>query len=158
MDCSSIKCACELHGVISGSSEITGTLSSMAELNGSLSGESTLNGTIEVYDGETIPTYVGEYEVTPSTETQILQTADKRMARDVTIYPVTGKSAETYTPNTSDQIIESGQYLLGDQTIKGDANLQAENIADGVTIFGVEGSLTAAEIVQDPTTKELFIS
>ena len=158
MDCSSIKCECELHGVISGSSEITGTLSSMAELNGSLSGESTLNGTIEVYDGETVPTYVGEYEVTPSTETQILQTADKRMARDVTIYPVTGKSAETYTPTTSDQIIESGQYLLGDQTIKGDANLQAENIADGVTIFGVEGSLTAAEIVQDPTTKELFIS
>ena len=158
MDCSSIKCACELHGVISSVSEITGSLSGVADLDGSLSGESTLNGTIQVYDGETVPTYMGEYEVTPSTEMQILPTADKRMIRDVTVNPVTGKSAETYIPTTSDQIIESGQYLLGDQTIKGDANLQAENIADGVTIFGVEGSLTSAEIVQDPTTKELFIS
>lgn len=53
---------------------------------------------------------------------------------------VTKKAAETYTPNTADQTIASGQYLNGDQIIKGDANLTAANIKSGVSIFGVDGS------------------
>lgn len=52
------------------------------------------------------------------------------------------KAAATYTPTTADQTIASGQYLTGAQTIKGDANLLAENIKDGVTIFGVLGTYT----------------
>lgn len=71
---------------------------------------------------------------------------------------ITSKAAATYTPTTSDQTISSGQYLSGAQTIKGDPNLQASNIANGVTIFGVEGSLSAAVISQDGTTKVLSIS
>lgn len=71
---------------------------------------------------------------------------------------ITGKSAQTYTPTTSNQTIASGQYLAGAQTIEGDANLQAQNIASGVTIFGVTGTLSAAVIVQDQVTKELSIS
>lgn len=50
------------------------------------------------------------------------------------------KGATTYTPNTSNQTITSGTYLTGTQTIKGDANLKAENIAEGVSIFGVTGT------------------
>ena len=53
---------------------------------------------------------------------------------------VPSKDAASYTPGTEDQIIASGQYLSGDQTIKGDANLLAENIKSGVSIFGVAGS------------------
>lgn len=71
---------------------------------------------------------------------------------------ITSKSATTYTPTTSDQTIASGQYLSGAQTIKGDANLTASNIANGVTIFGVTGSLSAAVISQDGVTKVLSIS
>lgn len=71
---------------------------------------------------------------------------------------ISGKSAETFTPTTSDQTIASGQYLSGTQTIKGDSNLQAQYIANGVSIFGVEGTLSAAVISQDQTTKELSIS
>ena len=71
---------------------------------------------------------------------------------------ISSKSAQTYTPTTSDQTISSGQYLSGAQTIKGDANLTAVNIAAGVTIFGVVGSLSAATISQDSTTKVLSIS
>ena len=52
----------------------------------------------------------------------------------------TAKAAATYTPTTSDQTITAGQYLTGDQTIKGDANLLAANIVQGVTIFGVTGT------------------
>jgi hypothetical protein len=53
---------------------------------------------------------------------------------------ISSKTSATYTPGTSDQTIAAGQYLSGDQTISGDANLVAANIAAGVTIFGVEGT------------------
>ena len=57
---------------------------------------------------------------------------------------VTKKSAQTYTPRTSDQTIAKDQYLSGDQTIKGDSNLVASNIKKGVSIFGVTGSYGAS--------------
>ena len=68
------------------------------------------------------------------------------------------KSAATYTPGTSDQTIAANQYLVGAQTIKGDANLLASNILKNVTIFGVTGSLALPSISQDSTTKVLTIS
>ncbi len=71
---------------------------------------------------------------------------------------IQSKSAQTYTPTTSDQTIQAGQYLGGRQTIKGDPNLTSANIASGVTIFGVAGTLTSATITQDSTTKVLSIS
>lgn len=71
---------------------------------------------------------------------------------------ISSKAAQTYTPTTSDQTINAGQYLSGAQTIKGDANLTAANIANGVTIFNVTGSLSSATISQDSTTKVLSIS
>ena len=70
----------------------------------------------------------------------------------------TEKAAQTYTPGTSDQTIASGQILTGNQTIKGDVNLVAGNILNGVTIFGVSGSLTLPTISQDGTSKVLSIS
>ena len=71
---------------------------------------------------------------------------------------ISSKTAATYTPTTSDQTIAAGQYLSGAQTIQGDANLTPANIASGVSIFGVQGSLTAATISQNSTTKVLSIS
>lgn len=53
---------------------------------------------------------------------------------------LTVKAAQTITPSTTDKTIASGTYLTGTQTIKGDANLVAENIAEGVSIFGVTGT------------------
>ena len=53
---------------------------------------------------------------------------------------VPSKDAASYTPGTEDQIIASGTYLTGAQTVKGDANLIAGNIKKGVSIFGVAGS------------------
>lgn len=71
---------------------------------------------------------------------------------------ISSKAAASYTPTTSDQTISAGQYLSGAQTIVGDANLVASNIASGVSIFGVTGSLTSAVISQDSSTKVLSIS
>ena len=50
------------------------------------------------------------------------------------------KSSQIITPGTTDQTINSGVYLTGVQTIKGDSNLVAGNIKSGVSIFGVTGT------------------
>ena len=71
---------------------------------------------------------------------------------------MTVQAAQTITPTTSDQTIASGTYLTGAQTIKGDANLQSQYIASGISIFGVSGSLSAPVISQDALTKVLSIS
>ena len=70
---------------------------------------------------------------------------------------IPSKAAATITPSTSDQTIAAGQYLAGAQTVKGDQNLRAENIRSGVSIFGIDGGLTSAVLVQDPVTRVLTI-
>lgn len=49
------------------------------------------------------------------------------------------KEAEVIIPNTTNQIINEKQFLIGPQTIVGEPNLIAENIARDITIFGVTG-------------------
>lgn len=55
-------------------------------------------------------------------------------------YQIPSLAATTYTPTTTNQIISSQKYLVGSQTILGDANLIPDNIASGVSIFGVTGT------------------
>lgn len=57
---------------------------------------------------------------------------------------VTRQAATTYTPGTSNQTITANRYLTGAQTIKGDANLVAENIKKDISIFGVTGTYEAS--------------
>lgn len=54
---------------------------------------------------------------------------------------LTTQGAATITPGTTAQTaVASGRYTTGAVTVKGDANLKAENIAEGVSIFGVDGT------------------
>lgn len=54
---------------------------------------------------------------------------------------LTTQEAKTVTPGTTTQTaVASGRYTTGAVTVKGDANLKAENIAEGVSIFGVTGT------------------
>lgn len=54
---------------------------------------------------------------------------------------LTIQAAKTVTPTTSEQTaVVSGVYTTGAVKVAGDANLVAENIAEGVSIFGVIGT------------------
>ena len=53
-----------------------------------------------------------------------------------------------YTPGTEDIIIEAGKYVKEPQIIQGDANLKAENIKTGTSIFGIAGSCTGQTSLQ----------
>ena len=50
---------------------------------------------------------------------------------------------QTITPTTRDQPFGPGVYLAGQINVKGDPNLVAGNIRQGVSIFGVAGALPA---------------
>ena len=60
---------------------------------------------------------------------------------------IQSQAAQTITPSTTDQTISFGKYLSGTQTIKGDANLLAENIKEGVELFGIIGTYTGGDTV-----------
>lgn len=56
---------------------------------------------------------------------------------------LTTQGAKTVTPGTTEQTaVASGRYTTGAVQVAGDANLKAENIAEGVSIFGVTGTLS----------------
>ena len=86
--------------------------------------------------------------ITPGTSSQTAVAAGRYTTGAVTVAAIPStyvkpnqtKAATTYTPTTSDQTIAAGTYCSGAQTIKGDANLVAANIAEGVSIFGVTGT------------------
>lgn len=56
------------------------------------------------------------------------------------------KSSNTITPSTQDQtVVSSGEFVTGDIVIKGDENLIPENIVEGVSIFGVNGTYSSSD-------------
>lgn len=63
------------------------------------------------------------------------------------------QETQTIVPGTTDTIIAAGKYLVGNQTIKGDANLVPENIAKDVVIFGITGTLQGDEDI--PNAEEV---
>lgn len=78
--------------------------------------------------------------VTPDNGYTLSQVTVEAISKTYIGSNITKKSAQTYTPTTTNQTIASGQYLTGTQTIKGDSNLTADNIKSGTSIFGVTGN------------------
>lgn len=100
--------------------------------------------------------------VTPSTVSQTAVSGNVYTTGAITVgaipsdyvKPTAKKAATTYTPGTSNQTIDSGTYLTGTQTIRGDANLIAENIKSGVSIFGINGTASGAEDLETELTEQ----
>lgn len=126
---------------------------------GSATGPSSISGSsASVSTGTNTITLSKTISVTPVVSAGYVSSGTAANASVSLTASVTTKGATTYTPGTSDQTIASGTYLTGAQTISGDANLQAQYIASGVSIFGVAGSLASPVISQDSVTKVLSIS
>ena len=126
---------------------------------GSATGPSSISGSsASVSTGTNTITLSKTISVTPVVSAGYVSSGTAANASVSLTASVTTKGATTYTPGTSDQTIASGTYLTGTQTISGDANLQAQYIASGVSIFGVAGSLASPVISQDSVTKVLSIS
>ena len=104
--------------------------------------------TLRIISGENIT--LQDKTATPSEEAQTI-TADEgyfaieNMTVEAIPSDYVGSAVQkvtetTYTPTTTDIVIDANQYLDGAQTIKGDANLLEENIAEGVELFGLTGT------------------
>ena len=127
--------------------------------SGSATAPSSISGTsASVSTGTNTLTLSKTVSVTPVVSAGYVSSGTAGNASVSLTASVTTKGATTYTPTTSDQTIAAGTYLTAAQTIKGDRNLIASNIKAGVSIFSVRGSLSAATVSQDGSTKVLTIS
>ena len=100
-----------------------------------------LNITDNFYANQGDTTYLGGFLVGTTTADKVLAGETFTSVEGANLTgTMPSKEAATITPTTTNQIINAGQYLTGAQTIQGDANLIPENIASGVSIFGVTGT------------------
>lgn len=127
--------------------------------SGSATAPATISGTsASVSTGTNTLTLSKTISVTPTVSAGYVSAGTAGNSSVSLTASVTTKAAATITPGTSNQEIAAGTYLTGKQTISGDSNLTAANIKQGVSIFGVNGSLSSVAVSQDSTTKVLSIS
>lgn len=77
-----------IQGTLSTAQTIQGTLSATQTIQGALSKAKTIQGNITVPSAILPPSYEGEYTVTPSAETQTLNTDHLYMMDNITINPI----------------------------------------------------------------------
>ena len=106
--------------------------------SGSVTAPSTITGTsATVSTGTNTLTLSKTVSVTPSVTTAGYVSSGTAGNSSVSLTAsVTTQAAQTIYPSTSDQTINSGRYLTGNQTIKAvtTTNLTADNIKSGVTV------------------------
>jgi len=106
--------------------------------SGSVTAPSTITGTsATVSTGTNTLTLSKTVSVTPSVTTAGYVSSGTAGNSSVSLTAsMTTQAAQTIYPSTSDQTINSGRYLTGNQTIKAvtTTNLTADNIKSGVTV------------------------
>ena len=117
-------------------------IQAVAALNGKAAGEGSAD---PILQNKTVTPTASQQTVTADSGYDGLDTVTVNAIPSSYVKPSATKAATTYTPGTSNQTIAAGTYLSGTQTIKGDANLKAANIASGVSIFGIAGTHSGGE-------------
>lgn len=119
-----------------------GTVTVNAIPGGSVTAPTTISGSsASVSSGTNTITLTKTISVTPNVTSAGYVSSGTAGDSSVSLTAsITTKGATSYTPTTSNQIIASGTYLTGIQTILGDSNLLAANIRKNVSIFGVTGT------------------
>lgn len=132
---------------------------SKAVASGSATAPASISGTSATLStGTNTLTLSKTISVTPSVTAGYVASGTAGNSNVSLTASVTTKAAATITPGTSSQSIAAGTYLTGAQTIEGDQNLVASNIKSGVSIFGINGSLTLVSVSQDAQSKVLTVS
>lgn len=130
-----------------------------AVASGSATAPATISGTsASVSTGTNTLTLSKTVSVTPSVTAGYVSSGTAGNSAVSLTASVTTKAAATITPGTSDQTIASGTYLTGTQTVLGDSNLQSQYIKSGISVFGIQGTLSSPTISQDSVSKVLTIS
>lgn len=68
--------------------ELSGTLTGIGTISGELSAPQAMEGELTIPAAILPPSYEGAYEVTPSEETQTLETDSLYMRGDIVIHPI----------------------------------------------------------------------
>lgn len=104
--------------------------------------------------------YTGSSSITPTVNAGYISqgTAGTISTTGSSTYTLTTQGAQTITPGSTAQTIASNRWLTGTQTIAGDSNLKAENIAEGVSIFGVTGTHSEGVPVDDIALRTISVS
>lgn len=84
--------------------KLKGKLTAIGTLKGSLTSQGGLHGVITggISRLEPLPYYTGDYEVTPTSETQTLNTANLSMAENIVVNPI---------PSNYGRITYNGGYI-----------------------------------------------
>lgn len=101
--------------------------------------------------------------VTPSTSSQTAVASGVYTTGDVTVAAVPTQTKSVTPTSSSQDVTADGGKFLSKVTVSGDENLTAENIKSGVSIFGVNGTLSGGfpngtEWTQSNITSGLFYS
>ena len=77
-----------MDGALTAVGTLIGSLSVTQGLSGELSADASLNGTLTTAEQIHIPAYAGDYEITPTSETQTIPINGLLAARDITVNPI----------------------------------------------------------------------
>ena len=111
----------------------------------------------EVYSLDTtIASTMWPEQLKNSTDLSVITTTADQVLASATYMTSAGKLADGaiqaltdtyYVPGSSDVIIPSeGKYCAENILVEGDSNLKSENIKEGITIFGVAGTLKETDL------------
>lgn len=127
----------KVTGTMSNAGTITGTLGATSGANWSTSDPNRGSGTVSITGVNQTAGYTSGYSNGSITVT----VPENRLLKGRTI-----------TPTTSSQSVGSAEDILyGAISVAGDANLIASNIKNGVSIFGVTGTLSTGTNTSDAT-------
>lgn len=119
----------------------------------------TLSGTTEAMGLDAMAAYVSEANAEISEQGALLTEIAALLSNKV-VPPSVVLQTKTVMPDATTQIIQpdNGYDGLSAVTVHGDSNLVADNIAEGVSIFGVTGTHSGGGSVETCSIKVNYIS